>query len=490
MTMTYRSTKFMSSWVYRCLTLFVLSITTALFSGSHLFFILVVAVSSLLALFELSRIITNSAAVRFSEVLSISILLGYVVGISVHLVYLQATKTADFQMWQRYGIHYSQDFLGLALAAVLFSSALLMVVSAWEVPKRTLALIDELSTPKAERLVWVGVALVLAALYSGQIGYMGVMTADSGRITALGALAVLVVPPLVPYTLALAICERPRVNRLLLWGVLALLISVTVLMGRRYLLYALILSAMVLLKRQYPLSWRRVGLAVFLGLVAVMTVYWGFKFFMALRMVRPQLDMDASILMHVNMALDVLWNEQAKEVGERLADNVGTRTFILSYFAGLMSTQSSHVPAFGKELMYFIQMAIPSILMPEKTAILPSKREEIMHPLYGIPVFDGPGSIMVSGYDDFGLLGVAFYPVALVTLYSGFYATVCRITRVQSIRLFVFFTLLFQLLYIEQSLTASFVALRNLIIMVPLFWIMTRLPLPILAARSLRRTHR
>jgi len=215
----------------------------------------------------------------FSEVLSISILLGYVVGAGVYLVYMQTTKATGLQYGQHYGVYYDQESLGFALAAVLLSSALLHIASTWETPKHALASIAELSTPKAERLVWLGVLLILLALYTGQVGYMGTQTAESGRITALGALATLMAPSLVPYTVALAIGERPLVKRLLLWGAVALLIGVTFLLGRRFLVYVLVLSAMVLFARPYHPSKRRLGTIALLGAMTVTVLYFGFKFF-------------------------------------------------------------------------------------------------------------------------------------------------------------------------------------------------------------------
>lgn len=475
--MIYRNSKITSSWVKKCLTLCVLAVIAALFYSSHLLFTVVVAISSLFGAYELWRIVTNPVKVRFSEVLSISILLGYVVGTGIYLVYLQTTKATDLQYWQHYGVYYDQESLGFALAAVLLSSALLYAASAWETPKRALAGIVELSTTKAERLVWLGILLILLGLYTGQVGYMGMQIADSGRVTALGALATLMAPSLVPFTVALAIGERPLVKRLLLWGALALLIGVTFLLGRRFLIYVLVLSAMVLFARPNRPSMRRLATIALLGAMAVTVLYWGFKFFMALRLAVWELGPDAGLLAQVGAALSMLGGDQSQEVGARLTENAGTRTFILSYFAGLMQNSNGNMPTLGKEVLYSIRMAVPSLFLPDKTTSLPSSPEEFMHPLYGIPVFDGPNSIVVAGYDDFGLIGAALYPLAFAMLYAGFYSTICRMTRLQPIRLFVFFALSFQLLYIEQSLAGVFAALRNLVILIMIFWIMMSAPL-------------
>ena len=106
-----------------------------------------------------------------------------------------------------------------------------------------------------------------------------------------------------------------------------------------------------------------------------------------------------------------------------------------------------------------------------------------MHPLYGIPVFDGPSSVLVVGFDDFGFLGALIYPLGVVLLFGWFNKLVGTVVRDAPIRLFVLFALLFQLLYIEQAFGAVFVTLRNLVIVIGAAWVLGRLPIPRLARR-------
>lgn len=483
MAMISRSRPIVPAEIINCLLLGAFAIVAALFSNSHLMFALVVAAVALLATRELWHIVTNPKTIRFSRVLAASILLGYVVGTAVYLGHFQTTDAAAYQYWQDYGLHYDQHSLALALAAALAASAMLYATSLWEAPKSFGALLNDLLDPKAERIVWLGMLFVVAALYSGQIGYMGATKTDSGRITALGALAVLVTPPLVPYTLAVATAEHRLPRRFLLSTALIFFIAVTFILGRRYLLYVLVLSAIVMFARGYRLSSKHWAILAIFATMTALALYWGFKFFMALRLAVWELGPDAGLRKLISASLSMLGSSQSREVSAQLAENVGTRTFILSYFGGLVGIDNWNVPALGKELLYSIQMAVPSLLMPGKTAVLPSTPEELMHPLYGIPAFDGPNTIIVAGYDDFGFIGAALYPLALIMLYCGFYAAVCRIIRRQSIRLFVIFTLLFQLLYVEQSLTASFVVLRDLIIILCLFWLVMRVPVVRFARR-------
>lgn len=484
MTLVSLNPRVAGRFALKCLTLGTFAVVAALFPGSRAVFTALIVAASLFAGNELRRILIQSEGVQFSRVLAVSILLGYAVGATVYLGYFQTTDATIHQYWQEYGLYYSQQSLGLALAAVLGCSSLLYAMSAMEYRKPLVSCWVELSAPSAERIVWLGLLLVVSALYTGEIGYMGPTTDPSGRITALGALAVLVTPPMVPYALAVALAsgDRQLPKRYLLWMAPALFIGVTFVLGRRYLLYALVLSAMVVFARGYRLSVRHIGMMAVAGVIAAIALYVGFKFFMALRLAGWQLGPDVGLRELISTALLMLGSNESQEVEAQLSENVGTRTFILSYFASLVGGGSGQVPALGKELLYSVQMAVPSLLMPGKTAGLPASPEELMHPLYGLPVFDGPNTIVVAGYDDFGFLGAALYPLGLAIFYVSFYAFVCRVTSSQSKRLFVLFALLFQLFYVEQSLTANFVVLRDLVVVLVLLSIISSVPMIRLSA--------
>lgn len=454
-----------------------------LFSGSALLFSAVVVLASGVALLDLARLILRTDRVRFSFTLAVSILLGYGLGSAIYLINYRTMDATQYQYWAPHGLLFNQEGLAMALAASLLAAGVLYVRAAVEQPVYSSAILDSLASPKAERLVWLGAAVALLALYAGDIGYMGAVVSDTGRVSPMGVLANLMVPALVPYTLLLITDKRPLAKRLMLVAALALLVGVTFILGRRYLLYVLVLSAMALHMRGYRLTKRGLAIGAGFFVLAALLLYFGFNFFMALRLAVWQLGTDASLSELVRAALSQLSGTQASQVQERLAENVGSRTFILSYLAGLMGISSGRMPAFGAEFLYSVQMAIPSVLMPEKTAALPSAAEYLTHPRYGIPVFDHPGSILVTGFDDFGFLGILIYPLGVVLLYGWFNKFLHSSVKSGPIRLFVLFVLLFQLLYIEQSLTAVFVTLRNLVIVIGAAWVLGKLPIPRLARR-------
>ena len=310
-----------------------------LFSRSALLFAVAIVLASGVALLDLSRLILRTDRIRLSFTLAVSILLGYGLGSAIYLISYRTIDATQYQYWAPKGLLFDQEGLSTALAASLLAAAFLYVRAAVERPVYSNAVLYSLASPKAERLVWLGVAVALLALHAGDIGYMGAFVSDTGHVSPLGTFANLMAPPLVPYTLLLITDKRPPAKRLMLVAALVLLVGVTLLLGRRYLLYVLVLSAMALHMRGYRFTKR--GLVVGAGffVLATLLLYFGFNFFMALRFAVWELGGDASLPELVRTALSQLSGTQASLVQESLAENVASRPFILSYLAGVDGDQ-------------------------------------------------------------------------------------------------------------------------------------------------------
>ena len=461
----------------------LMAVLLLLFSGSPLLFTAAVVLAAGVSLWDLFRLVLHAERVRFSFTLAVSILLGYGLGSAIYLISYRTIDATQYQYWVYQGLLFDQEGLSMALAASLMAAAILYIRAGAERPVYSSALLHSLASPKAERLVWLGAGIALLALYAGDIGYMGAAVSDTGNVSPVGVIANLMVPALVPYTLLLITLKHPLAKRLMLVAALALLIGVTLILGRRYLLYVLVLSAMALYMRGYRFTKRGLVVGAVFSVLAALLLYFGFNFFLALRFAVRELGGDASMSEIVRAALSQMGGTQASVVQARLAENVASRPFILSYLAGLMSIGSAQMPAFGAEFFYSVQMAIPSIVMPGKVGALPSAPEGLVHPLYGIPVFDGPNSVLVAGFDDFGFLGALLYPLGVVLVFGWFNKVVFSTMRGAPIRLFVLFALLFQLLYVEQGFASVFVTLRNLVIVIGAAWVLGKLPVPRLSSR-------
>ena len=289
-----------------------------LFSRSALLFAAAVVLASGVALLDLSRLILRTDRIRLSFTLAVSILLGYGLGSAIYLISYGTIDATQYQYWAPQGLLFDQEGLATALAASLLAAAVLYVRAAVERPVHSNAILYSLASPKAERLVWLGVAVALLALLAGDIGYGGAFVSDTGHVSPVGAFGNLMAPPLVPYTLLLITDKRSLVKRLMLVAALVPLVAVTLLLGRRYLLYVLVLSAMALHMRGYRFTKR--GLVVGAGffVLATLLLYFGFNFFMALRFAAGELGRDASLPELVRAALSQLSGTQAHLVQEIL----------------------------------------------------------------------------------------------------------------------------------------------------------------------------
>jgi hypothetical protein len=103
-------------------------------------------------------------------------------------------------------------------------------------------------------------------------------------------------------------------------------------------------------------------------------------------------------------------------------------------------------------------------------------QEEFVHPAFGFSVFDGPNTIMTVGLNDFGIAGAIIYPVMLVLIYGFFLKIIFRYFPSVLFQMVVF-RLIYQLFYVEQSLSGLFTsALRDLALITGLFYLIAKLP--------------
>ena len=448
-----------------------LGVALVLFSDSAIAFDLIAVIASVIAFRDLYFLVAAPRHATFARVLAVSILLGYAFGAIIYLAANNTLHAADFQYWSAEGLFFDQESLAIALASSFFSAGLLYIVASYQTPVGEQVLARS-SGIFRQRLVWLGVIITIVALARGDLGYMGAATSELGSVAPLGALATLLAPALAACLALTMLFEKRASRRVILVAALLVLAAALVVMGRRYLLYSLVLCFIALgfgglQIRRLP---RR---TLALLLLAALFLYEGSRVFMAVRITAWSPHPHDGLIAMAKDAVPLLTGDNKVALQEILLQNSGSRPFILAYFAGLMRTAGSALPLFGGELVYSIQMVIPSFLLPSKLSSLPLTPEALVHPYYGISVFDGPGSILVSGFDDFGWLGILLYPLALVSLYELFFRFTCFVTSEASVRIFVWFVLTFELLYVEQGLTEQLVLVRNLLIVLAVGLIIT-----------------
>jgi hypothetical protein len=436
-----------------------------LFSDSATAFVVAALIGAAVGLWGLYFLLKHPTLIRFANVLGISLLLGYALGTSTSALASFISQGRFDPTANEFGLLYRQADISYSLMFVVIASVLLFIVGAVERPVfSTKPSPQDFTSPKTKFLLLVSTAIVLGAFALGDLDYMGTAVSATGNITALGALSQLLAPVLLPLTIVCILQEKSRVPRVI-YIVLVCVIALALFpLGRRVLIYSLVtcLFAFVISGKRLSVRdsrkwlWIGIGAPMLLGFIVV-----GFYFFFALRLTVDTLGPGHSLPERVTYTLRVL-QVGANNLGPELASNVASRPFILSYLAGVYAATNHHSLLMGQEVTYAMQNAVPSLLFPNKTSLLPAAQENFIHPALGIPVFDGPQSIVTAGLDDFGVLGLLGYPIVLALLYALVRRAITR-SIPPVLYYLVVFRLLYQLLYVEQSLSGMFTTgLRDL----------------------------
>jgi hypothetical protein len=443
-----------------------------LFPESPGLFSLAATLGGAIALVDTYFLVTRPRTLKFFAVSAISILLGYAVGSIVFLIGIFGIDPTESQYWALRGLYYGQAEISIGLAICLVASMILYAGSLFEQPVLARWVPQAHSFAGAPYVVWLSGAIILVAYLMGDFGYMGIQVMEDSRISPVAALAELAAPAITALLVMMLVRESARQRRLLLSGLLIGCSVTLTLMGRRYLLYSLIVSALALFLSGYRVKRANLLGFLFVGILASLTLYFGFQAFYAVRMASRVLGAEGDLVEILQYAPTFLWGTDAELLKAELGENVASRPFILGYFAILLGVESNQVPLWGEEFWLSLRTAIPSVLMPTKLDSLASSPEELTHPRYGFAEFDGPNSVLVAGFNDFGILGALIYPLAVVYLYRGFYLACRSLVAHEATRLFVIFALVFQLFSVEQALSAVIVTMRNLVVFIFGVWVL------------------
>jgi hypothetical protein len=146
--------------------------------------------------------------------------------------------------------------------------------------------------------------------------------------------------------------------------------------------------------------------------------------------------------------------------------NISERPFALSYFAELITVTTGRPPLFGEEFSFAVVSSTPKFFDKNKS-YFPLNSESFIHPQLGITIFDGPNSLISSGYNDFGYLGIFTY-VSLFLLSSMITLRIAKFLG-DHIYFITLLLILYLTLFSENDLGAYFVAFRNILVFMILY---------------------
>lgn len=470
--------------LFQSLTLIAAASLLLFFSESTIVFQVCTFCGSVVAFQLFYRMMKNAHLVRLGNIACFSILFGYAGSTAVYTI----TNFAHFSELDYrvnvFWLGYSQTTISYALLTVFISSVLLSAVSRFEKPLYLTGYLQESLSAQSLWLIVLSAVLIMIGFINNDIGYMGTSLISEGRISPFGALCFIAIPPLTAITIGYLLFlpdELKRYRKLLI--VVSIFLTVTLIpLGRRVLMYTIITTVIVIGPLFFE-SFRKKKIKIFhiLGVVLAILVItgWGFRSFYAMRMsiYKMTFQQTSSVTEIIPYTLELMRDSYAMaELQEKLAENISQRPFILSYLAGLIDAHTSrNTPAFG-ELGLALAMTVPSLLQPQKTRDLPSTSEDYIHPILGLPVFDGPNTMLTAGLNDLGLLGILIYPVMIV----GVYILISRVILSNCppfLCLFISLRLMYSLLYLEDGL-GSIVGsgLRDLAIVALFYWAILKIP--------------
>lgn len=365
-----------------------------------------------------------------------------------------------------------QEDLSFALTIALWVSALLFVSGA--LIEKPLKLHFSRLLPTDMRLVYLSIAVILAAFASGRFGYMGAMYSDDFHVTPLADFAGMLCPTLPAVTIIMQ-PKNPRKWERILTYLLVLVEFVMILpTGRRVLIYSLVVAIFAVNLREFKLRpplGKRFGLLI----CACLVVYPGMKFFYAIRVMtwRVGSAKEVSLIQLAKGAYDML-AEGDSTFDAAYDDNVKTRTSIITYLSDLLAAGPAYTPLHGEDILFCFKMAIPSALYPDKSDIL-KMEEEITNPAFGLPVEDDANSTLTTGIGDFGLFGCFLYPL-LVPLIFNFAIRLIQRKTCEAAAVFALAASLITLLQAELSGTVFAGLLRDLILLTAGVMFVKKLP--------------
>lgn len=434
-----------------------------IFQSEIVVFNAVAVVMSIGAILLLVQIFRSIQQTHLSTILALSLLLGYGVG----------TLNSVFNTWFQTSMDVAKYFdyqpsqLAIAQIVVCLSVSMLLWISKFE--KRSVFYYKVVTIDVGGReLVFVSLLamIIMYAFATGGIGFQGIYSSESGRMSVIGAIASMVHPAIIAF--AVYCFHKASGKQKLYFGVIATLMMVLLIpQGRRIFLYSVVLFLFAYMLAGGRFRVFKIKTIMLLGTIATLIVF-AFNYFFAMRMATYGFATgDFTLWDLVSKGSATFLDSDARAGIQALQiENIRERTFILGYLAELLDKTWSIPPLYGQILGFAFKMAIPSILSPNKSAVVEIGYEEgIANPHFGLPVLDVPNTIITSGVSDFGVFGAFLYPLLVVSLYKVARVILTKFTS-PSVCLMGSFILVYALLQVEEQLSFHLVLIRDLVLSV------------------------
>lgn len=386
--------------------------------------------------------------------------------------------------------------LGRAEGAVLMLVSALLVIGSLDsnkiLPQQRFTRAELNATFMLLLLVAGGAAVAVA---TGKLGYQGGQGAEDGsaQISPVASLISASLTTVLGCT-AFAFGNESRTKRRLFVMALCLVLAATLMIqGRRIFMFGMLVGLIGFFAARGARQFFTLKSLVILFAVGVVIMTTS-KFYMAMRVASYTAGPNPTLMERVEGGWDVIRNAEAEGLDERVAENQGTRTFIVGYLAELTHAVETHAVVGGDILILNLASAVPTMVWPGKWRIISrgGSEENICHPQFGLPMWDAANTTLTAGLCDFGWFGLFSYPILVVALFS-LYNRAFRLAPAL-VRALVAFATVEAFFQVETAMLGYFVSVRNITALALLTWALVwlfqklgRLTEPTVGATDIRR---
>ena len=435
---------------------------------SNATFVLGAAVGAFAGVYLLVDIVVRGAALRFSSLLAMTMLLAYNLGALNSWLTIPRAGLTIAEYFTR-----NPADLARATGACMAAAALLLAVGQiYERPifgEEFRMKVDS----RAQFIVILSTLLMLAGYATGNFGFMGITVNEYGHMSALAALVMWWSAPAFAYSVYVTLNSR-RLIRLLMGACTLVQLIALVPTGRRYFAYSVLLALIATRLGQYRarMSTGKKILLVAAGLIAVSLSSFAFLY---LRIAGWGHREAPSFETRVRLAYDTLHSRSGSEILGLMRGDASTRTFIIGYLSDLLGASMESSPLYGTDAIHYLKLMVPSALSANKFNNEPYEEEQLADMKWGFGYIDEANTVLTAGATDFGILGMLVYPLLIVLLLrvvlewtQSFMPTFAAIM--------IALALLYEALLPEQSLAGYFGQVRNGLIFAGLLYVLSALP--------------
>ena len=425
---------------------------------------------ALVAFYLLFDLLGRRAPLRVSTVLAITLALAYGLGTANTWFTLPRGDATLGEF-----LHINTTDLAHAMGSVMASVALLLGVG--EMLERPI-FGEEFRLQFNNRAIvflTLGTAELAISFAHGSTGFMGgsvgTQGADFGHVGILASLSEWLSGSL----LALSVCVALNVKGLFMRNYARILVVLLFIMvfplGRRAMIYAIVLSLLGLRLGSYKVPYSPFKKVVLLGLLAGLIYFVTIGFFY-LRIAGYSL-LRPTLVQRVEAAISLAKEKSYSDIKEEFAENVERRTFILGFLGQLEGYTDTMPGAHGDDVLNQFQLALPSVLYPGKDLFF--SEEGLANSLFGSNYIDEANSVLTTGAVDFGLWGVLIYPLLFVLMIRLLFEFIGEAMPTFA-ACFIILASFSTLLEPELMVTSYFLIIRNSLFFGSFVWFIMSLP--------------